>query len=66
MVIDSSIDTSASFMSGAWWKEDIERNYCITKMENCVHTDDNGTEHLVRELVTNFLVFWYLYKTNLL
>ena len=53
-------------MSGAWWKEDIERNYCITKMENCVHTDDNGTEHLVRELVTNFLVFWYLYKTNLL
>jgi len=49
VVIDSSIDTSASFMSGAWWKEDIERNYCITKMENCVHTDDNGTEHLVRE-----------------
>jgi len=49
VVIDSSIDTSASFISGAWWKEDVERNYCITKMENRVHTDDNGTERLVRE-----------------
>jgi len=49
VVIDSSTEMSASFTTGAWWKDDVEKNYCATKMENRVHVDDKGIESLVRE-----------------
>ena len=53
---------SASFTTGAWWKDDVEKNYCATKMENRVHVDDKGIESLVRELVVvlNNNFFWHL------